>query len=159
MITRDDLETTDLEPAPWGGAQHTIAVRMPDGWGGEQRLQLKMVSTKGLGGLKEKVKPREGSGYHVYGQDEHQWYGVVRTFDREEAIDDLLEWLNTKAVGVLLREAAPVEQVKLALERFSRALDVSSQLDPVDTWGDVVNLVCEIDGRLKNALRELGHDA
>lgn len=148
MIGRDDLRVVELDATGWGAPEWRVSVDLPDGLGGTEELVLKMVSTKGLPGLPDGQKPRQGGGIHVYSRDETIWHGSITTWELEPALEELLGWLRSKATAQVLQYTAPVDQFVAVVEKWRQSLELSSQLDPEQVWDDVVSLAMEIGARM-----------
>jgi len=135
MITREDLT---LEPFTqhWGGEGMRASVAFPDLWApeGTRPRSFELWSTKGLRGT-----PKAGGGTHVNDTTNgktYDWRGVLPANEMDEAIDQLVDYINDliDRQALAWKMESALHQLRDALSRFHNSLEDDSRFDYDEEW-------------------------
>ena len=152
-ITRDDF-TIEHSTAKWGGP--TAKVTITRGPLAGRTFWLR--STQGLDNDITRDLSK-GGGIHLDGADpdrsHHGWRGAFKTFDMNEAIDRLVDYVNDIAERERVQDATWSETAALseAVQAFTDALNESSQLNFLREWQRVQEAVAALDMKIKENSR------
>jgi hypothetical protein len=154
MITLDDL-TVERSTADWGGPIATVTVNA----GPKARSVFALRSTEGIdrgaGGPGSTLA--NGGGIHVdAGEPEGgrpDWRGAFRTFDMDEDLALLVDYVNDLAVRDAVQEAtwAETSAVEEGIRGFTDALGQSSRRD----WRQELDQLVEAVAALRMRADEL----
>lgn len=130
--TREGL-TIECGTAKWGGP--TVTVTVNDG--PLQGRTFWMRSTEGH----DNVTLEKGGGFHIDasepdGGGRHDWRGVFRTYNVNEAIDSLVEYINELAERRRVQDESWAEMgaINESVREFGEALEESSMRDFRAEW-------------------------
>lgn len=151
MITIDNL-TIERGTANWGGPTATVTVVAG-------QLAGRVFTLRSTEGLERDGRPTltlaNGGGIHVDAgnpdSSHPDWRGVFRTYDMNQAIADLIDYLDELAVRDRVQEAtwAETSAMREALEAFDNALGESSRLDWRDQLQQLLTATAALDLKVR----------
>lgn len=148
-ITRDDL-TIEYGVASWGGPTAIITVN-------REPLEGRVYWLRSTYGLDNDTTRdlRKGGGIHLYASDPdgryNDWRGAFKTFDMDEAINDLVEYINEEAVRKVIEDVTWQHTSDLtdAVTAFTDAINGTSRRDWRKQWQWVQETVAGLDMKIR----------
>lgn len=148
--SRDDLTITH-GTTNWGGPFATITTTWRERWG--HNPGMRMFELKSTEGLDKVTEGGEGVFLsEVHDKARPEFLGAFKTFDMDEAIDQLVGYLNHLSDRQAAEEAtaSPLQELTEALSDFGDSLEDRSHRDFEVEWARLKLAVSAVDVALNS---------